>query len=230
MSAGTVSPRRDALEDDAAAGRQRLQDEPGAHAGVQPLAVHDDAASRSCAAAGGAARAAARRATGVAAAGDRGAAPARARRARGRPRAAARRAGTASRGSRTRPSRITRTAVSMLPWPEITMIGHARAPAVRMRRTSSMPSISGIQMSTIASRGTLVREQRRAPRGRPPPRPRRSPRPPARRAACAGSAPRRPPPGSSPPSLPPFTPDPYAPQPRPRDQLRRPAVAPGTRG
>jgi hypothetical protein len=51
------------------------------------------------------------------------------------------------------PMRITRTAVSMVPWPEITITGTSGA-CWRIFETSSMPSISGIQMSTIASRGT----------------------------------------------------------------------------
>ena len=106
---------------------------------------------------------------------------------------------------------------------------HARAPASRMRCTSSMPSTSGIQMSTIASRGTLVREHARARRGRPRPRARRTPRPTARRAACAGSSPRRPPPGSCPPcAVPPS--GPVRAQACPSDELRRPAAAPGTPG
>ena len=92
---------RDAAEDDAASRRERLQDEAGADAGVQALAVRRRRCARWCAAAHGACDA--RRAGAGSAAASRRRRPAplpphrRATRARGRRRAAARRARTASR-------------------------------------------------------------------------------------------------------------------------------------
>src|SRR5438876_712097 len=61
------------------------------------------------------------------------------------------------------PRRMTRTAVSIVPCPEMTMIGTPGA-WLRMRSTSSMPSISGIHTSTIASRGAACRSSSRARR------------------------------------------------------------------
>src|SRR5256885_36147 len=61
------------------------------------------------------------------------------------------------------PRRMTRTAVSIVPCPEMTMIGTPGA-WLRMRSTSSMPSISGIHTSTIASRGATCWSSSRARR------------------------------------------------------------------
>ncbi len=61
------------------------------------------------------------------------------------------------------PRRMTRTAVSIVPCPEMTMIGTPGA-WLRMRSTSSMPSISGIHTSTIASRGATCLSSSRARR------------------------------------------------------------------
>src|SRR2546428_18748 len=61
------------------------------------------------------------------------------------------------------PRRMTRTAVSIVPCPEMTMIGPPGA-WLRMRSTSSMPSISGIHTSTIASRGATCWSSSRARR------------------------------------------------------------------
>src|SRR5438309_3336957 len=61
------------------------------------------------------------------------------------------------------PRRMTRTAVSIVPCPEMTMIGTPGA-WLRMRSTSSMPSISGIHTSTIASRGAACWSSSRARR------------------------------------------------------------------
>ena len=66
---------------------------------------------------------------------------------------------------------------------------HRQLPGAESRMLAaraSMPSISGIQMSTITSRGLLAaRAARRRARARPRPRARDSPRRPARRARCS---------------------------------------------
>ena len=167
------SPRRDAAEDDAAAGRQRLQDEPGAHAGVEPLAVHDDAARdralRPTAAAAQRRRSSAAAPASSAARRRVGRRVGRAR-ARGRPRC--------SSASSENGFSMKSKAPSLVAAHRGLDVAVARdhddraspGPASRMRRTSSMPSTSGIQMSSDHQRGAARSRAARARRGRPRPR------------------------------------------------------------
>jgi hypothetical protein len=60
------------------------------------------------------------------------------------------------------PRRVASTAVSTLPWPDIITTGHSSVAAPDHSRSSVMPSVSGIQISSSTRSGTVLAREARA--------------------------------------------------------------------